>query len=178
MLGRTSFAATALCVFWLLALCGCSPELNWREVRPEGSGVVALFPCKPSVAARAVTLAGARVQMSLATCRAEHNTYALAYADAGEPARAGPALAALRSAASANLGSPALLLGPMRVPGMTPNPLAERLSISGTLPNGETVTQVSAVFTRGTWVYQASMTGTRLSAESIATFFDSFKLPT
>ena len=30
----------------------CTPTLDWREVRPEASGLVALFPCKPDRHAR------------------------------------------------------------------------------------------------------------------------------
>ena len=39
-------------------LSACTPTYNWREVRPEGSGVVLMMPCKPDSHARRVRLAG------------------------------------------------------------------------------------------------------------------------
>ena len=43
----------------LAALIACSPTLDWREARPEGSGVAALFPCRPDQHERTVRIAGA-----------------------------------------------------------------------------------------------------------------------
>ena len=34
----------------------CTPAMNWREVRFEGGDMVALMPCKPEEATRAVTM--------------------------------------------------------------------------------------------------------------------------
>ncbi len=158
-------------------LCACSPTLDWREVRPEGSGVVAMFPCKPSNDARMVTLDGARVRMVLAACRAGDATWALAFADVADPARVAASLASLRSASVANLGAPALSLGPVNVPGMTPNPQAERVRVQGKLPDGEVVTLESGFFVRGTWVFQATVMGVQPNSEAVASFFESLKLP-
>ena len=41
----------------LSGLVGCTPALDWREVRPV-AGVVALFPCKPTSLTRELRLAG------------------------------------------------------------------------------------------------------------------------
>lgn len=161
----------------LLSLCACSPSLDWREVRPEDSGAVALFPCKPSTDARMVTLAGARVRMVLAACKAADATWALAYADVADPARVSPALEALRAASRSNLGGTATVLGPMKVEGMTPNPQAERVRVRGKLPAGEAVMLESGFFARGTRVYQSTVMGKAPDPEAVATFFDSLKLP-
>ncbi|HJV94503.1 MAG TPA: hypothetical protein VJ608_00645, partial [Albitalea sp.] len=61
----------------VLSLAACSPALDWRDVQPEGSGAAALFPCKPDRFARSVMLAGAKVQMVLASCAASGTTFAL-----------------------------------------------------------------------------------------------------
>ncbi|MBX3623052.1 MAG: hypothetical protein KF891_24040 [Rhizobacter sp.] len=161
----------------LLALCACSPSLDWREVRPEDSGAVALFPCKPSTDARMVTLAGTRVRMVLAACKAADTTWALAYADVADPVRVTPALEALRTASRANLGGTVQVLGPMKVEGMTPNPQAERVRVQGRLPGGNAVTLEGGFFVRGTRVYQSTAMGRAPDAEAVATFFDNLKLP-
>ena len=161
----------------LMGLCACSPTLDWREVRPEDTGVVALFPCKPTTDARMVTLEGARVRMLLTACRAGDVTWALASADTEQPARVGPALAALRTAAAANLGASAQAIGPLQVSGMTPNPQAERVRIKGKLPDGGAVTLEAGFFAKGTWVFQATAMGAAPGTDAVATFFDNLKLP-
>jgi hypothetical protein len=166
-------------VAWLLLamLSACSPTLDWREVRPDDSGAVALFPCKPTTDARMVTLAGSRVRMLLTACRAGDATWALAHADMADPARVTPALQALREATAGNLSGAATVSGPMAVSGMTPNPLAERVRVQGRVPGGEEVRLEGGFFTRGTRVYQATVMGRTIDAEALAIFFDNLKLP-
>ncbi|MGY4827435.1 hypothetical protein ACVNIS_02510 [Sphaerotilaceae bacterium SBD11-9] len=178
MLSCLARGGRAAALFAPLALLGaCSPTLDWREVRPEATEAVALFPCKPSTDVRTVSLDGDRVRMRLVACRAGDATWALAYAEVADPARVAPALTALRAAAQANLGGAAERLGPMQVQGMTPNPLAERLRLQGKLPSGEPVTQELGFFSRGTWVFQATVMGAKLGSEPVANFFDSIKWP-
>jgi hypothetical protein len=172
---RAGAAASGL----LLLLSACSPTLDWREVRPEDSGAVALFPCKPSIDSRMVQLGGARVRMSLAACRAGELTWALAYADVGDLARVAPALKELRAAASGNLAGTAGITRPLQVPGMTPQPEAQRVRIEGKRPSGEGAQVLEAgFFSRGTRVYQASVMGAALDAEAVGTFFAALKLQT
>jgi hypothetical protein len=161
----------------LALLCACSPTLDWREVRPEGSGLVALFPCKPSTDARTVTLDGARVRMLLTSCRAGDTTWALAFADVADPSRVASALAELRAASEANFGAKAQPVGPLQVNGMTPNPQAQRMRLQGKLPDGQAVTLETGFFSRGARVFQASAMGATLGSESVANFFESLKLP-
>ena len=39
-----------------LTLAACSPALDWRQVRPDDTGVEAMFPCKPLSHARTVPM--------------------------------------------------------------------------------------------------------------------------
>lgn len=166
-------------VAWMLVptLWACTPALDWREVRPEASGAQLMLPCKPSNEARTVTLAGARVRMHVAACTAGGATWALAYADMGDPALVAPALDSLRAAVAANLAASATVLAPMKVPGMTPNAKAERLRAAGRLPGGEPVNAESGFFVRGTQVFQATVMGKAPAPEAVGTFFDNLKLP-
>jgi hypothetical protein len=161
----------------LLVVSACSQTLDWREVRPEGSGVVAVFPCKPSTDTRTVTLGGARVRMLLTACSAGGATWALAHADVEDPSRVTPALAALRAASEANLAAPAEHARPLQVSGMTPNPQTARVRLAGKLPDGEAVTLEAGYFVKGTRVFQVTAMGAQLGGESVATFFDSLRLP-
>lgn len=135
-------AGFALMLSWL---AGCQPALNWREVRPAGAGVVALFPCKPDVEQRQA--------MGLAQCEAAGRGFALSWADVPDPRQAGDALKAMPRALAAKLGRPLPPAAALQVPGMTPMPEAAAYVLAA--PGG--VTRV-AVFAHGGRVFQALMT--------------------
>lgn len=162
-------------------LAGCAPALDWRLSRPEGAGMELLFPCKPNSHARPALLAGQPVRMTLYACTAAGHTYALGFADMGDPAQVAPALEGLRAAAAANLDGREVDEQPLSVPGMTPQPGARRIRVAGTLPDGQATQQEAAIFARGTMVYQASRVGPLPAAgaadgEAAETFFSSLKL--
>jgi hypothetical protein len=159
------------------ALVGCSPALDWREVRPAGSQARALFPCRPASHARRVTLAGAAVEMSLYACAAGRVSYALAFADMVDPALVTPALDELARTAHANLQAPAPgSSAPLSVPGMTPNAQAALWTLGGLLPDGRPAQERVALFAHGTRVFQATAVGERLDAQALDSFFTSLKV--
>ncbi|HEX6707934.1 MAG TPA: hypothetical protein VF169_24555 [Albitalea sp.] len=160
----------------VLGLAACSPPLDWREVRPIDSDVTALFPCKPQRLSRPVTLAGAKVQMDLVSCSAKDATYALAYARMPEPVQVSHALRQLRAAASANIGASAPSTAAWTVPGMTPNPLAEKLSLAGRGADGKSVQEQAVFFVKGLRIYQATLVGPEIDAQAAETFFNGLKL--
>lgn len=161
-----------------LVLTGCAPSLDWREIRPEDSDAIAVFPCKPTTDARMVMLAGVRVRMVLVACRAGDATWALAFADVGDPAKVTQALHDLRGSNAGNLNGTPSAIGPMRLAGMSPNPQAERVRVEGRLPGGDAVVLEGGFFARGTRVYQATVMGKAIDAEALAMFFDGLKLRT
>ncbi len=160
----------------VVVLAACAPNLDWREVRPEGVGALALFPCKPSAQTRTVRLAGGNARMTLLACTAGGTTWALAHADLTDAARVGPALGELRVAAAANLGATTAAELPLQVPGATPNPAARRIEIVGHLPDGKPAREQVAVFSRGTQVFQATVLGERTGAEALESFFGGLRL--
>jgi len=154
-----------------LALAACSPALDWREVRPEGTGLTLLLPCRPSQQVRTVALAGRDVRLALVACSAGGQTWAVAFADVGDPAAVGPALDGLRRAAARNLGAADAGSQALSVPGATPNAASARLALAGRLPDGAAVQEQVALFTRGTFVFQATVVGPALPADAVDTFF-------
>jgi hypothetical protein len=156
----------------------CTPALDWREVRTGGGGLVLLFPCKPTSQERTVTLAGTSGPMALHACQADGLTWALAQIDVGDPARVGPALAELRSAAQAKMGAPeaswAALPNAVKA---TPHPLAGSARFQRAGADGKPVQMQQAVFTRGTWVFQASVLGAVLPEEMVNNFIGSPRWP-
>jgi hypothetical protein len=166
------------CLAWAAAglLTGCAPALDWREVRPEAGGITLLFPCKPDHQTRRLPLAGAEVRLVLHACNAGGATFALAFADVGDPVRVGPALAELEAATRRNLSADAAETMPLKLEGATPNAMTRRSSFSGRMPDGRAAVGQTAVFTKGTRVYQATMLGERANTEAADTFFGNLRL--
>lgn len=172
--------STATLATWcwpVLSLMACSPALNWREVRPPNSGVLAMFPCKPAHEMRRVPLAGPPVSLAIQACSTGEVTYALSYADVGDPTRVGPALQSLRAAVVSNVSGRLSSQRPLQIPGMTPHPEAVQFEVQGHLPNGSAVKERAAVFSKGTRVFQATVFGAPLDAEASETFFGGLRLP-
>jgi hypothetical protein len=158
-------------------LAACAPALNWRDVRPEGSGAQLLFPCKPDRHERRVALAGPPVRYTLDVCSAGEQTWALAHADVDDPGRVAPALAALRAGAAANLGLAAAAVTPQAVPGATPQAASGRMHLRGQGSDGQSMQMQALVFARGTQVFQASVVGVALADEAVETYFNSIHFP-
>jgi hypothetical protein len=168
-----SACLSGLAGFLMLA---CSPALDWREVRPAGSGITALFPCKPDSHARQLKLGPDPVRLELHACKAMGVTWALAFADMGDPARVGPALVELRTAAANNLAASEPTSLPLKVDGATPNAASQRIQFHGRMPDGRAVIEQVAVFAKGTRVFQAIALGDSLDAEAADSFFGSLRL--
>jgi len=168
ILGATAFGALML---------ACTPALDWRDVRPEGSGVTAQFPCKPTTHTRSAMLAGTRLPMTLLSCEADGMNFALSHADLGDPSRVTDVLVELRSALAGNLQAAASRAEAFEVKRMTPNLHAVRLAQAGRLPDGTAVQLRAVLFTQGSRVYQAVVLGGRLDEAAVGIFFESLQLP-
>ena len=171
------FACGAAATLISGALVACSPALDWRQVRPEGWGLLATMPCRPDQQQRQVALAGAPVALSLLVCSAEGHTFALASADVGDPGRVAPALQALLQAAQANVQGQVLAEQPAAVPGMTPQAGAVRRQLAGRMPDGRAVREQVEVFAHGLRVFQATVVGPDAGPSQAGPFFEAIELP-
>jgi hypothetical protein len=171
-MGRSAFISV-----WVgFLLLACAPALDWREVRPAGGGIVLLMPCKPDSHARQVNIGPDSVRLELHACVAAGTTWALAFAEMGDPARVGPALLELQAADARNLAASEPLTLPLKAEGATPNPASRRLQLQGQMPDGRAVAAQVAVFAKGKRVYQVKALGATLDAEAMDTFFASLRL--
>lgn len=163
--------APALMICLLGALQACTPRLDWREVRPAGADLLALFPCKPEIESREQRLGEHRLTLGLAVCKAGGQSFSLAWAEVAEPAQVGPALEQMRLSLAQRLQARAGVPRPLQVPGMTPHPQA----LQQELLAGQQQAQV-AVFARGLRVYQAVMLGAKPDAAAWETFVPALRL--
>ncbi|MBL8289327.1 MAG: hypothetical protein JNL85_15210 [Rubrivivax sp.] len=160
----------------LAALGACSPALDWREVRPPGTALVALMPCRPNASVRPVSLAGQSVRLSMHACKAQDLTWALATADVGDPARVAAALAALRESMLANLEADVVGVEPATVRGASPGAQPARVRVAGRKPDGSTANGQFVLFAHGTQVFEAVVLGAAVPDAAAGTFFDSLQV--
>lgn len=166
-------------VLMAVALTACYPTFNWRELRPEGTPLQALLPCKPETAERSVPLGGAPTVLHMHSCKAGGLTFALAWANAPDAAAAPATLSDWQRASLATIRvDPVLHTDPAHrwsatVAGAT---LVQGITAQGTDPQGQTVQARTVYFARDAQVFQAAIYGPA-SDEVSATFFDGLKLP-
>jgi hypothetical protein len=155
------------------ASTGCSPILDWRAVSVAGTGWVIEMPCKPDRVERPVPLAGAPVRLVLQACDAGDRTWGIVSADMGDPARVGPALAALKASAVANIGASLAQSLPFQPKGAATHIEAGQLLLDGTRTQGVKVKMAVALFARGTHVFQMTVLGADIPSEALDAFLGS-----
>ena len=170
--------AVALSLALAAALGACSPTFDWREVRPDGSAVAMMFPCRPVRQERTVRVGGSRLPMQLHSCSAGKATFLLAAIDAGGPGDVTPSLDAFRRQAVDNLAGTIADERPFQAPGATPNALSARVRLAGARADGRPVVADAAFFVKGVRLYQASVLGADDAArrEAVDTFFGAIRL--
>jgi hypothetical protein len=161
-----------------LALLACSPALDWREALIEGPGLTAVFPCRPIGQRRDVALAGAVLQMRLQACETAGSTFAVGAVDVGDPARIAGVMAALRESTLGKMpasSQTALTTAEWSVVGSTPQPAAGRWQTRGERPDRSALSLDTAVFSRGTWVIQATLITGKPNPDMSESFFDGLR---
>ena len=159
------------------ALSSCTPALNWREVRPDGSGLEAVFPCRPDRHERRIALAGTSASMQMHVCQAAGLTFAISLVDVDVPDRVARAMAELRTLAVSNIGATDSTVASLQVPGMTPNPQAALLDARGRPAGAERLFLRAAFFSKGLRIFQASVVGAEASVEAMQPFFAGLRVP-
>ncbi|MBC7610564.1 MAG: hypothetical protein H7228_13505 [Polaromonas sp.] len=178
------FAAAAA----LTLLVACYPAFNWREVRPEGTALSLLLPCKPDQAKKTVLLGGKPTELTLLGCDAGDITFAVAVARLGSAQEVTPALAQWQSAMLANMKAGPIgadvgtdagagtLVAPLKLPGAAVQPSALLVRAKGQRADGKAVSGHAAYFAQGSQVFQAVMYADKIPPEVAETFFSSLKL--
>ena len=161
-------------------LAGCSPALNWREVRIDPAPLVALLPCKPDRAVRKLELDGAAVELGMTGCDAGGATFAVSQVRLGAGASAGAALTQWRLAMLANMRASDIREQPFDLPGSLALPQSVRLVAAGQRVDGSAVKSQAVWFARasndGLWLFHAVIYADTLRPEMADAFFAGLKL--
>lgn len=153
-------------------LAACSPTLNWREVRPEGTRLALLLPCKPDKAQKNVPLGGPATPLSMLGCDAGGATFAVAVVQLGDAAQAGPVLAQWQNLTLANMKAGPAQVSPLKLPGAAD---AILVKAQGQRADGTAVSGQAAYFAQGAQAFQVVLYADRIAPEVAETFFSSLK---
>ena len=164
------FAATLLPI-----LTACNPTFNWREVRPDNTGLVALLPCKPDKAQRKVPLGGQATELAMLGCDAGGATFAIAVATLDEADPVTAVLAGWQTASLAHIKAAAGQVTPLKLSGAALYPQAVLVRASGQRADGSAVQSQAAYFAQGKQVFQAVIYADQLRPEVTETFFSNIK---
>lgn len=156
-------------------LAACSPTFNWREVRAEPSAARAMLPCKPDKGARTVPMAGREVSLQVLGCDTGGATFAVLFADIGDPSRAGEVLGQWKVATLANMRGLAAQESAFRPDGALALPQSLQVVASGSRADGSKVESRAAYFAHGSHVFQAVIYADRLEPEVAEPFFSGLK---
>ena len=163
-------------IYAVLALAGltaCNPTFNWRDVRPDGTRLSLLMPCKPDKAQKTVPLAGQPTELMLLSCDAGGATFAVAVTDVKEAARVPATLAQWQSAALANIKATPETPVAYKLTGLSGG--AAMVKATGQRANGQVVSSQTAYFSHGSQVFQAVMYADKIAPDVADTFFSGLK---
>ncbi|MDM0010825.1 hypothetical protein QTH87_00100 [Variovorax sp. J22P168] len=163
------------------ALAACNPVFNWREVPVGDAGLVALLPCKPDRATRAMPLGVEAVTVDMAGCEAGGATFAVAHAVASSQSQAEGWLRAWRSATRSQLGDAAAsaVEAPATVPRAAGMPAPLRLDAAAAAADAPALQVLWFAQRRadGVSLYQATVVGRPATADAPQIFFEGLHIP-
>ena len=153
----------------------CSPTFNWRDVRPEGTRLALMLPCKSEKAEKTVPLGGRDTALAMLGCETGGATFAIAAADIGDVAEAATVLVQWQQLSLAGIKAGDARLRPLTLPGAAG--AVNVVSAEGLGANGTAIRFSAAYFAQGSQVFQAVVlaTGPTPPAEALETFFSSLR---
>ena len=160
-----------------MALAACNPTFNWRDVRPDGTRLGLLMPCKPDKAQRTVTMAGQLTELNLLSCDTGGVTFAVAVADVTDAAKVAAALTQWQSATLANIKALPTAGVALKVAGLAGfgGGGGVLVKATGLRPNGQAVSSQAAYFAQGSQVFQAVMYADTIAPDVAEAFFSGLK---
>lgn len=166
-------AATLLVATAVMA--ACSPALNWRDVRPEGTRLSLLLPCKPDKAEKTVPMGGQLTTLRMLGCDADGLTFAVSSADVSDTAAIPSILAAWQQLTLTNMkAAKADSAAPLKMVGATAS-TGVWVKAKGQRADGTSVMGHAAYFSQGATVFQAVIYGAQIKTETAETYFSGLK---
>jgi hypothetical protein len=155
-------------------LLGCSPGLNWRDVRPAQAPLSALFPCKPEAAERRLPLGEKEIVVKMLVCEAEDTVFTLAYAELKPDLNPGDLLDLWRKSTLSQIKAKTPTQVPFTLKGTLSLPQSSRLIAQGTKPDGQPLAVHASWFAVGSVVFQAAVYFSDESSKANSAVADTF----
>lgn len=165
-------AACLVCVL----LAGCSPSLNWRDVRPEGTSLVGLLPCKPDHGARVLPMGSKPVTITMMGCDANGATFTLAHMAVPDLDGAA-ALTHWQAATLSTMRGQTVSILPFSLKGSSAQPPAVQVKATGVRANGKPVTLQAVWFVATGRVFQVALYSDKAQPEVADAYFSGLRLP-
>ena len=159
-----------------LALTGCSPTYNWREIRWASAELKALLPCKPDKGSRRITLAGREVEIDMQGCEAGAALFAIAHIDLGAAQNSADVQQQWQTAMLGNMQAQAPQPMSYQAKGANAQPAPVRLSAQGRRADGSAVAAQGVWFARGSHLYHAVVYADTIKPDVVETFFSGIEL--
>lgn len=172
---RSCFTLVACCLGAVLS--GCSPALNWRDVRPEGTSLVGLLPCKPDHGARVLPMGAKPVTITMMGCDANGATFTLAHVAVQDAGGAATVLTQWQAATLSTLRGQTLSALPFPLKGSSAQPAAVQVKAVGVRPDGKPVSLQAAWFAADGRVFQVAMYADQAQPEVAEAYFSGLRLP-
>ncbi len=158
----------------LAGLAACNPTFNWRDVRPDGTQLALLMPCKPDKAQKTVPMAGQPTELMLLSCDAGGATFAVAVAEVKDASKVAATLAQWQSATLSNMKAAPTTPGvAFKLTGLASDAVMVRAM--GQRANGQAVSSHAVYFAQGPQVFQAVMYADKIAPDVADTFFSGLK---
>lgn len=157
-----------------LAMAGCSPKYDWREVRGADAPFTVLLPAKPTTFARPINLDGAQVTMAMTAAEIDGVTFAVGSVQLPDAAAAQAALIKMKTALVKNIrGS----IRHEKLSAKTDPVTAIDIEAGGS-SNGQPYLLLARFAAKDGRAYQVIVAGREkdVSREAADTFLTSFKL--
>ncbi len=158
-------------------ISACSPALNWREVRPNGSSLVGLLPCKPDHGARAVPMGSKAVTITMMGCDANGATFTLAYVPVHDVGEAAIVLTQWQAATISTLRGQTLSTLPFALKGSQAQPAPVQVRVLGMRPDGKPVNLQAVWFAVDGQVFQVAMYADQVQPAVAEAYFSGLRLP-
>ncbi len=176
-------------VMLVVALMGCSPTYDWREIQPADEPLALMLPAKPASMTRKINLDGVSVSMRMHGALVNDSSFTAAWAELDEsdvpvddrPAFRTRAIKAMQTAMTRNIAGSVesretrnvrLIDESSRLVGQVPG---ELVKIRGTA-RGKAAVLHGLFVGFGARVYQFVVIGDRVPEQQIQTFIDSIQL--
>ncbi|MBX6393060.1 MAG: hypothetical protein IRY96_06275 [Burkholderiales bacterium] len=111
-------ARAALGLFLAVALAGCYPDLDWRELRSAEGGFAVMFPARPKEVSRTLQLGGAALEVHMLRAEVNGMAFGVAYADLPPGADAASVQDAARAGLIRNIGGRVVHETKLELPGL------------------------------------------------------------